>query len=473
MATCENYTILRKLGTGGFADVFLARNDNDQSICALKVIVKNSGFNEEFEAYIQKEIDTMKDLHHNYILNLVDSNMNAVYKRNTGAAYDVCFMALELAHEGDLFDYILQTNPFSEELVRYYLHQMVEAFDYMNQKGITHRDLKPENLLFDSEFNIKVSDFGWASRQARNTSNAGTLNYMAPEIKMQETYSPYPADIFSLGILLFTMVAKHPPFSMPDTQDKYYKVLVSNRSDLFWKYHTKRKPSGLDYFSESFRDLITQMLQLDPVTRPSLAEIKSHEWFNLPIPSKQEVKEEFKKRKQIIQEEKMRKDQELPEVVVGPEIYQNSIVHRGSEETKEEEAELVFKHLDTIKCDDLYHTTRECEIYHPMFSTLSQFFSSSPVEELFLVLLSSVAKLSTEYEISATCYKVDFKVVKDDIPVNICASVLQTDQEGISCVHFQKSIQGDIFLFNETYKQIKDFFGGHSNAEEPKGKEEI
>ena len=66
-------------------------------------------------------------------------------------------MALELASSGDLFDYILQTTPFSESLARYYLHQMVEAFDYMNQKGITHRDLKPENLLFDFSFNIKIN----------------------------------------------------------------------------------------------------------------------------------------------------------------------------------------------------------------------------------------------------------------------------------------------------------------------------
>ena len=89
MATCEHYKIIRKLGTGGFADVFLAKNEENGEFVALKVIVKNSDYNAEFEDYIQKEIDTMKDLKHNNIINLIDSNMHAVYKRDTGKFYDV------------------------------------------------------------------------------------------------------------------------------------------------------------------------------------------------------------------------------------------------------------------------------------------------------------------------------------------------------------------------------------------------
>mmetsp|Transcript_27206 Transcript_27206/g.24096 ORF Transcript_27206/g.24096 Transcript_27206/m.24096 type:complete len:82 (+) Transcript_27206:8-253(+) len=81
MATCENYKILRKLGTGGFADVFLAQDEENNSLCALKVIVKNSDYDQEFEAFIAKEIETMKGLNHKYILNLIDSNMHAVYKK--------------------------------------------------------------------------------------------------------------------------------------------------------------------------------------------------------------------------------------------------------------------------------------------------------------------------------------------------------------------------------------------------------
>ena len=164
MAHCENYKILRKIGTGGFADVFLAQNEDDGSIWALKVIVKNSDFNYEFHSFIVKEILIMKELNHKHILNITNANMNAVYRKVSGESYEVWFMALELASWGDLFDYMLLTSPFSEDLARYYMLQIIDAFDYMNQKGISHRDLKPENLLIDQDFNIKISDFGWATK---------------------------------------------------------------------------------------------------------------------------------------------------------------------------------------------------------------------------------------------------------------------------------------------------------------------
>ena len=87
-----------------------------------------------------------------------------------------------------MFDFVAQTTPFSEDIARYFLHQIVDAFDYMNRKGITHRDMKPDNLLLDSEFNLKISDFGWASNKAINSTHAGTIQYMAPEIFICDKY---------------------------------------------------------------------------------------------------------------------------------------------------------------------------------------------------------------------------------------------------------------------------------------------
>lgn len=198
--------------------------DTQQTV-ALKVIVKNSDFNNEFEEFIKKEIDTMQQLNHKHILNLVDSSTNAVYKKRTGESYDVCYLALEVASGGDMFDYIAQTTPFSEDMARYYLHQIVDAFDYMNRKGISHRDMKPENLLLDNNFNLKISDFGWASNKSKNTTHAGTVQYMAPEIYLEEKYTGACVDIFATGAILFIMVAQHPPFGKPDPNDRHYNAI--------------------------------------------------------------------------------------------------------------------------------------------------------------------------------------------------------------------------------------------------------
>jgi serine/threonine protein kinase len=70
---------------------------------------------------------------------------------------------LELASGGELFDYISQTGEFSEDVARYFFHQLIEALDYMNEKGISHRDLKPENVLMSGDFQLKIADFGFGS----------------------------------------------------------------------------------------------------------------------------------------------------------------------------------------------------------------------------------------------------------------------------------------------------------------------
>jgi len=94
------------------------------------------------------------------------------------------------------------------------------------------------------------------------------------------------------------MVARHPPFNKADPrEDNFYKNICYNRSDVFWRNHTHNKPNQLDFFSEEFRSLITFMLQLDPTHRLSLEEVKAHPWFNGPVPSDEEMLEEFKHRK--------------------------------------------------------------------------------------------------------------------------------------------------------------------------------
>jgi len=112
--------------------------------------------------------------------------------------------------------------------------------------------------------NLKIADFGFAGpvegRDGRGylSTYLGTENYMPPEIYMGQQYCGRSADIFSAAIILFTMVAEHPPFTYARPDDPYYKCITSNRCDLYWKLVSKGRPPN--FFSEDFQDLITSCL---------------------------------------------------------------------------------------------------------------------------------------------------------------------------------------------------------------------
>lgn len=451
MASCDKYNILRKLGTGGFADVFLAKNRDTGSLCALKVIVKNSDFSEEYEKFIQREIDTMKELKHKHIINLLDASLNAKYCKRTGGEYDVCYLALEVAAGGDMFGYVAQTERFTEDIARYYLHQIVDAFDYMNRKGISHRDMKPDNLLFDSEFNLKISDFGWASTRAKNTTCAGTIQYQAPEIYLEENYSGTCVDIFAIGVILFIMVAQHPPFVRPDPQDRHYNAICLNRDDLFWKWHTKNKENGINFFSNSFRELVSMMLALDPLARPSLAEVRAHEWYNLPIPTHEQIKEEFRQRLDVMSHNSFKEGEDLPKDIAESNGSINNSIFRSTS--------------DNASSDDVVSVDRTIQEYVSEYKTCTHFFSTYNLALLWEALAVCAHKMSKEYKFSDEDYSLQMIVVIDDYKLDLNVTILKFSDEDKYCVDVSKN-SGDTLIFNKVYNQILGFFGGYANAHE-------
>lgn len=86
-------------------------------------------------------------------------------------------------------------------------------------------------------------------------------------------------DLFAAAIILFIMVAQHPPFTTAVYQDPFYRCLASNRADIFWKTHSKNKPGKDSFFSEEFKALIQSMLQLESNHRPSMSDIMAGEWL--------------------------------------------------------------------------------------------------------------------------------------------------------------------------------------------------
>merc|ERR1712080_41546 len=137
---------------------------------------------------------------------------------------------------------------------------------------------------------------------------------MSPEIHLKQAYSGKSVDLFAAAIILFIMVAQHPPFTTAQPTDPFYRCLAANRADIFWKTHCKNKPDGASFFSDEFKDLVQSMLQLDPSHRPSMTEVMAHPWMQGPTVSKQDVVGEFQSRQssvnQSIESDRQEKENE-------------------------------------------------------------------------------------------------------------------------------------------------------------------
>lgn len=188
-----------------------------------------------------------------------------IYKKENKEK-EVSFIVLELALGGELFDFVANSGRFEEPLARYYFKQFMEGLDYCHQRGLAHRDLKPENVLLDNQFTLKIADFGFAAPiegkdgSGNLMTKLGTLNYMAPEIHLKQPYQGKSVDLFAAAIILFIMVAQHPPFTTAQPQDPFYRCIAASRADVFWKTHCKSKQGGESFFSEEFKDIVQAML---------------------------------------------------------------------------------------------------------------------------------------------------------------------------------------------------------------------
>jgi len=447
MATCGPYKCMRTLGKGGFSEVKLAKHKETGAVCALKIMKNPGSMDSSMLKLVMNEIEIMKELDHQNIVKLLDFSGDAEYKRPNGSKIKVFYLALELVSGGELFDFIAETGRFTEEVARYYFHQMIAALEYLHTNGYSHRDIKPENMMLDSEYTLKLADFGFSSNQALNETKRGTDGYMAPEIYKGITYSGQSVDLFATAIILFIMVAQHPPFNAASSKDPHYKLISTNKLDSFWKVHCKRKPGGDNYFSESFKSLVSSMLAYNPHERPSLAEIKSHEWFNGPVPSYEEIREEFDNRKLELDNRNNQSSQPIPHDIVPASVFQANTVYKSVGDDSEE--------------GKLPELTRKAAEYVPEFKRFTEFYSTSSAEDLFNASALYAKDFATEFSFDDEEYSTIMTLKLNDHKVTLRVNVLAVDGEK-NCVEVVKEA-GDKFTFHDAYHAIKEFYGGHAN----------
>lgn len=266
------------LGKGTFGYVKLGVKESTGQQFALKFLIKaNRRFKDEA---VKLEIECMKRVRHKNVVKLLGYDWSCMYPNQEGGIDETVLMVLEYAPGGDLYDILFYSGKLDEQLTRTYFLQMLAGLKAIHEAGITHRDLKANNILLDHKFQLKITDFGLshvykgegrAEDNRMNTCWVGTKGYQAPELILNRPYSQ-KCDIFSTGVVVFTLLCGHQPFKTAAATDPWYKCIAAKKYYKFWKAHKN------DKLTKKCENVIEHMLAYQPKERFEIPDLQQHEW---------------------------------------------------------------------------------------------------------------------------------------------------------------------------------------------------
>ncbi|XP_026743527.1 MAP/microtubule affinity-regulating kinase 3-like isoform X4 [Trichoplusia ni] len=253
------YKLLKTIGKGNFAKVKLAKHVPTGKEVAIKIIDKTQ-LNPGSLQKLFREVRIMKMLDHPNIVKL----FQVIETEKT------LYLVMEYASGGEVFDYLVLHGRMKEKEARAKFRQIVSAVQYCHQKRIIHRDLKAENLLLDGEMNIKIADFGFSNEftpGAKLDTFCGSPPYAAPELFQGKKYDGPEVDVWSLGVILYTLVSGSLPFDGSTLRELRERVLRGKYRIPF-------------YMSTDCENLLKKFLVLNPAKRASLESIMRDKWMN-------------------------------------------------------------------------------------------------------------------------------------------------------------------------------------------------
>lgn len=250
------------LGRGSFGHVTLVKHRSTSTTYALKAVSKAQIVETAQEEHIMSEKKIMATVHHPFFVNLI----------TTFNSRDQLFLLLEPSLGGELFTVLRKHRFFHENTAKFYAAHIVLGFERMHQKQYVYRDLKPENLLLGIDGYLKITDFGFAKKvRGRCWTLCGTPEYLAPEIVQNKGHG-FGVDWWTLGILIYEMLASFTPFYHDDFMKMYAKI-------------AKGRFKCPSHLTKHAREIIKDFLQIVPTKRLGVVKggaklIKKHRWFN-------------------------------------------------------------------------------------------------------------------------------------------------------------------------------------------------
>ena len=243
---------------------------------------------------LKKESSVLSFISHENVIKMQDYLESIEIEISNKKTMRVAMIALEFAANGDLLSLLQKKARFPEKLARTYFSQIIDALSHLHKNNIAHRDIKPENLLLDSDFCLKLSDFGFAEKLTpgqKSLKTVGTPAYFAPELHDKLPHCARSTDLFAAGMILFIMLTGNMPFEIAHLSDKTYRLLVRQKTEKFWNFHESVvKCQSSDFRIDGLvRDLLTKMWEIDPEKRLTIKEIQAHEWLQGEIFEKEQL----------------------------------------------------------------------------------------------------------------------------------------------------------------------------------------
>jgi len=254
------YKLIKTIGKGNFAKVKLAKHLPTGREVAIKIIDKTQ-LNQTSLQKLFREVRIMKFLDHPNIVKLYE----VIETDKT------LYLIMEYASGGEVFDYLVAHGRMKEKEARAKFRQIVSSVQYCHQKHVIHRDLKAENLLLDADMNIKIADFGFSNEFSPGNkldTFCGSPPYAAPELFQGKKYDGPEVDVWSLGVILYTLVSGSLPFDGQNLKELRERVLRGKYRIPF-------------YMSTDCEALLKKFLVLNPEKRAPLDVIMTDKWMNI------------------------------------------------------------------------------------------------------------------------------------------------------------------------------------------------
>uniref|UniRef100_A0A452H7H3 5'-AMP-activated protein kinase catalytic subunit alpha-1 n=3 Tax=Gopherus TaxID=38771 RepID=A0A452H7H3_9SAUR len=259
-----HYILGDTLGVGTFGKVKVGKHELTGHKVAVKILNRQKIRSLDVVGKIRREIQNLKLFRHPHIIKLYQV---------ISTPSDI-FMVMEYVSGGELFDYICKNGRLDEKESRRLFQQILSGVDYCHRHMVVHRDLKPENVLLDAHMNAKIADFGLSNMMSDGEflrTSCGSPNYAAPEVISGRLYAGPEVDIWSSGVILYALLCGTLPFD-----DDHVPTLFKKICDGI--FYTPQ------YLNPSVISLLKHMLQVDPMKRATIRDIREHEWFKQDLP---------------------------------------------------------------------------------------------------------------------------------------------------------------------------------------------